>query len=38
VRVILGTPHRVAPTSTDAEFEHERLRLHETMVQLVERK
>ena len=38
VRVIFGPPHRVAPTSTDGEFEAERLRLQEAMLQLVQTK
>ncbi len=38
VRVIIGRPHRVAQTSTDAEFERERVRLQETLMQLVERR
>ena len=36
VRVIFGTPHRVALTSTDQEFESERLRLQNAMMALVE--
>ncbi|MEO7723116.1 MAG: lysophospholipid acyltransferase family protein [Chthoniobacterales bacterium] len=36
VRVIFGAPHRVAPTSTDEEFERERQRLQDAMMQLVE--
>ncbi len=36
VRVIFGAPHRVASTSTDEEFERERRRLQEAMMQLVE--
>ena len=36
VRVIFGAPHRVAPTSTDEEFERERRRLQDAMMQLVE--
>ena len=36
VRVLFGSPHRVASTSTEKEFEHERLRLQEAMMQLVE--
>ena len=36
VRVIFGPPHRVAPTSTEEEFERERRRLQEAMMQLVE--
>ena len=36
VRVIVGPPHRVRATSTDEEFEAERLRLQETMMSLVE--
>ena len=38
VRVIFGPPHRVAQTSTDAEFEAERLRLQDAMMQLVQTK
>lgn len=38
VRAIFGTPHRVASTSTEEEFEQERLRLQEAMMQLVERR
>lgn len=37
VRTIFGSPHRVASTSTEEEFERERLRLQEAMMQLVER-
>ena len=36
VRVIFGRPHRVALTATDEEFERERLRLQEAMLELVE--
>ena len=36
VRVIIGQPHRVKSTSTDAEFETERLRLQNAMMALVE--
>ena len=36
VRVIIGQPHRVKPTSTDSEFEAERLRLQNAMMALVE--
>ncbi len=36
VRVIFGAPHRVAPTATDEEFERERQRLQDAMMQLVE--
>jgi hypothetical protein len=36
VRVIFGLPHTVAATSTEAEFESERLRLQEAMMSLVE--
>ena len=36
VRVIFGLPHRVATTSTDEEFERERVRLQDAMLQLVE--
>jgi lysophospholipid acyltransferase (LPLAT)-like uncharacterized protein len=38
IRVIFGPEHRVAATTTDEEFEQERLRLQEAMMQLVERK
>jgi lysophospholipid acyltransferase (LPLAT)-like uncharacterized protein len=37
VRVIFGPPHRVAPTSTEEEYERERRRLQEAMMQLVQR-
>jgi lysophospholipid acyltransferase (LPLAT)-like uncharacterized protein len=36
VRVIFGPPHRVAQTSTEADFERERARLQDAMIQLVE--
>ena len=36
VRVIFGAPHRVQPTATDEEFESERLRLQDAMMQNVE--
>jgi len=36
VRVIFDRPHRVADTTTEAEFEKERLRLQKTMLALVE--
>ena len=36
VRVIFGRPHRVAAAATDEEFERERKRLQEAMLQLVE--
>lgn len=36
VRVIFGPPHRVAQTSADEEFERERRRLQDAMMQLVE--
>jgi len=36
VRVIFGPPHRVASTATDEEFKHERQRLQDAMMQLVE--
>jgi lysophospholipid acyltransferase (LPLAT)-like uncharacterized protein len=36
VRVIFGPPHRVAQTSTETDFERERVRLQEAMMQLVE--
>jgi len=38
VRVIFGTPHRVTQTSSEEEFERERVRLQEAMMQLVERR
>jgi lysophospholipid acyltransferase (LPLAT)-like uncharacterized protein len=38
VRVIVGQPHRVRLTSTDKEFEVERLRLQDAMMALVERR
>ncbi len=38
VRVIIGQPHRVKSTSTDAEFETERLRLQNAMMALVEQR
>jgi len=38
VRATFGSPHRVASTSTEEEFERERLRLQEAMMQLVERR
>lgn len=38
VHVIMGQPHRVTPTSTDEEFEAERLRLQDAMMALVERR
>jgi lysophospholipid acyltransferase (LPLAT)-like uncharacterized protein len=38
VRVIFGPPHRVALTSSDEEFEAERLRLQNAMMALVERR
>jgi lysophospholipid acyltransferase (LPLAT)-like uncharacterized protein len=37
-RVILGLPHQVAQTSTDEAFEHERMRLQDAMMRLVERR
>ncbi len=37
VRVTFGAPQPVPPTSTDAEFESERLRLQSAMMELVER-
>jgi lysophospholipid acyltransferase (LPLAT)-like uncharacterized protein len=37
VRVILGPPHQVAATSSEQEFEMERLRLQNAMMALVER-
>ena len=36
VRVIFGPPHRVAQTSTEADFERERARLQDAMMQFVE--
>ncbi len=36
VRVTFGHPHRVAQTSTEEEFDRERVRLQEAMMQLVE--
>ena len=38
VRVILGPPHQVAATSSEQEFEMERLRLQNAMMALVERR
>ena len=38
VRVIFGPLHRVAATTTDEEFEAERLRLQNAMMSLVERR
>lgn len=38
VRVIFGGPHRVHKTTSDAEFESERLRLQNAMMQIVERR
>jgi lysophospholipid acyltransferase (LPLAT)-like uncharacterized protein len=38
VRVIIGQPHHVQPTSTAEEFEAERLRLQDAMMSLVERR
>jgi lysophospholipid acyltransferase (LPLAT)-like uncharacterized protein len=38
VRVIFGPEHRVAQTTTEEEFERERLRLQDAMMALVERK
>jgi lysophospholipid acyltransferase (LPLAT)-like uncharacterized protein len=38
VRVIFGEFHRVAPTATAEEFERERQRLQDVMMQLVEQK
>jgi lysophospholipid acyltransferase (LPLAT)-like uncharacterized protein len=38
VQVTFGQLHRVSPTTTAEEFEHERLRLQDVMMQLVERK
>ena len=36
VRVIFGRPHQVLPTATNAEFESERLRLQNAMMEIVE--
>ncbi len=36
VRVIVGKPHQVRPTTTDEEFETERLRLQNAMLEIVE--
>lgn len=36
VRVIFGAPHRVAPASNDEDFERERLRLQNAMLEIVE--
>lgn len=38
VRVIIGEPQQINPTSTDEEFEAERLRLQNSMMSLVERR
>ena len=38
VRIIFGTPLRIAATPTDAEFEAERLRLENAIMDLVEQK
>lgn len=38
VRVIIGPPQQIGPTSTDDEFERERLRLQNVMMSLVERR
>ena len=38
VRVIIGRPHRVAATTTDEEFENERLHLQNAMMSLVEQR
>jgi lysophospholipid acyltransferase (LPLAT)-like uncharacterized protein len=38
VRVIFGPEHHVAPTATEEEFERERQRLQDAMMELVERK
>lgn len=38
VRVLVGQPHHVRPTSTPEEFEAERLRLQNVMMSLVERR
>jgi lysophospholipid acyltransferase (LPLAT)-like uncharacterized protein len=37
VRVVFGTPHRIKGTTTEGEFEAERLRLQNAMMELVER-
>jgi lysophospholipid acyltransferase (LPLAT)-like uncharacterized protein len=36
VRVTFAPPHAVRPTATDAEFESERLRLQNAMMEIVE--
>jgi lysophospholipid acyltransferase (LPLAT)-like uncharacterized protein len=36
VRVIFGVPHSVRPTANDEEFESERVRLQDAMMQIVE--
>ena len=38
IHVTFGALHRVAPTTTDEEFERERLRLQDAMMQLVKRR
>ena len=38
VRVIIGQPQRISSTSSDEEFERERLRLQSVMMSLVERR
>lgn len=38
VRVLIGQPHHVRPTSTEPEFEQERVRLQDAMMRLVELK
>ena len=38
VRVIIGPPQQIEPTSSDEEFESERLRLQNAMMSLVERR
>ena len=38
VRVIIGPPQQIGPTSTDDEFERERARLQNVMMSLVERR
>jgi len=38
VRVIIGPPQQIGPTSTDDEFERERLRLQNVMMSVVERR
>jgi len=38
VHVIIGPPQQITPTSSDEEFESERLRLQTVMMSLVERR